>query len=169
MGNVVSVTVSGADRIVVNLKKYTDEMHDNLMEVCHRIAEEMRDTAEQHYSEYRGDDGDLIVVNDPKEVKNGYEVTAHGITVTAKDGTKGNTIMFAEFGSGMTAGWHPKGAEFGAFPGSWSMHDSQQFSTYGFWEHNGRRYKFIEPTRAMYYALERGKLVADEMAREVFG
>lgn len=168
MGNVVNVSVSGVDSVIVNLKSFTDDLHDDIMEVCLRIAEEARDTAEEHYANYRGEDGDFITVYDPRKIENGYEIEASGLPVTAADGTRGNTVMFAEFGSGMTAGWHPKAAEFGAYPGSWSIHDAQAFSIMGFWSHNGKRYRFIEPTRAMYYAFERGKLVADEIAREVF-
>ena len=167
MANVISVKVSGINDVIINLAHFTNELHDDLVEVCHRITEEMQSTAEEHYAQYRGDARD-IVVHDPSPIKNGYEIVATGTTVVASDGMVGNTVMFAEFGSGMTAGWHPKGAEFGAYPGSWSIHNAQQYSTFGFWEHNGERYRFIEPTRAMYYALERGKLVADEFAREVF-
>lgn len=165
----IVVDIDYLDEAIVELEKYAREVESNGEELCHQLALVAMDEAESRYGAMGEEIAGDIVVNLPEKIENGYRVTAHGTHVVAKDGTPGNTIVFAEFGAGTAAGdGHPKAGEFQAFPGTWSIHDARQWSSRGYWYYNDHRYESIAPSKAMYYAGDLARRRAAEVAREVF-
>lgn len=169
MAKKIVVDIDYLEEALVELEKYKKEIEYNAEELCHQLALVAMDEAESRYGAMGEEVAGDIVVNLPEKIENGYRVTAHGTHVVAKDGTPGNTIVFAEFGAGTAAGdGHPHAGEFQAFPGTWSVHDARQWTSRGYWYFDGRRYDSIAPSRAMYYAFDLARRRTAEVAWEVF-
>ncbi len=186
MAKVIQIDLDNPDKAIALLKQYVSEVEDKADGLCKELAEIARDEAQNRYdSRYKSTDlvQDYIRVSDPEKIEGGYKVSATGDPVVAKDGTPGNTVIFAEFGAGRTAGVHPLAAEFGAYPTSWSIHDQKEFAHKGRWYFGqeiygydsqghgllrARRYVAIPPSRAMYLAGEKIKELLLTKAKEVF-
>ena len=165
MAKTIRVTLDNIAEAVAELNRYADELDGKVDTICRKLASTARVEALVQYSA----SSEKINVSPSQKIPNGYKISATGEWVVAKDGTPGNTVVFAEFGAGFGAGrGHPLMDEFQAYPASWSEHDSQQFATKEYWYYNKKRYTEIAPTRAMYLAGEKAKLKAIEVAREVF-
>lgn len=163
MAKVVRVEVKNANHVLLQLDKYEKGLRKKTLEVCKELCEIGKNTAIAEYAGYDSyDEGDFVTVEVKQDkqgfYEKGYRVEATGNPKMAQDGTVGNTVTFAEFGSGTMAGDHPMASELGVTPGWWSPHDAQQFVPFGFWEHGKtatgktKRYTYVRPTMAMFKA-----------------
>lgn len=105
---VVPLSVDGIDRLQKELKKYQAWQHRKAKELAERLAMLGASTASIRFSRavYTGvKDTNVSVV----AATNGYTVKADG-----------ESVLFIEFGSGVTYGsGHPEASEFGMGPGTY--------------------------------------------------
>lgn len=168
MAKKIRIDLNDPRSAVEEIEMFIRSIEYNADKLCMRLALEAQDEAEDKFGNARPDLNPTTVSN-PIKIPNGYKIQATGINSTAKDGTKGNSVVFAEFGSGTYASSHPLASEYGAFPGSWSMHDAQQFSSKGRWYYEGERFEYIMPSKAMYHAALKARMSVIPIAKEVFG
>ena len=104
----VSLNGNSLNRAIRQLERYKEELEDKAMEVCERLASRGAVSASLGFARaiYTGlNDASLTV----EETENGYRVLASG-----------ETVLFLEFGAGVTYGYgHPLAGEFGYGPGTW--------------------------------------------------
>lgn len=120
------------------IQKY---LEDVMARVVKRLAEEVAQPIAQDNFGY---DGEVQVYTE--KVHNGYAIIAEG-----------EQVCFLEFGAGVdTDATHPFAGKvpFMVRAGSWSSSPQgwKQFSTKGYWVHDGETYTGIEPRRGMYEA-----------------
>lgn len=143
--------------VLAHLANYEKDLRKKAMDLCKDLATEAKIKAESEYAAYDAyDSGDYVKVTvDPIQQgvwHRGYQTVAEGNSKKAQDGLIGNTVVFAEFGSGTAAGVHPLSSEYGYYPGSWSEHDQREFVNFDYWEHNKKIRTQVKPTMAMFKA-----------------
>lgn len=144
---------------IKELEKYQKKIGKFEKQFCLALAEVGRERAQSLYDEAWAKTQDYPVTVTVEETENGAKIVANG-----------ESVCFLEFGSGDTA----SGAEVDGFtfvPGSWSSSELgfKQYSTWGFWVHNGEKYTAIEPVNAMTYAIGEMETRAREIAERVLG
>lgn len=162
----IHVNVKGVLDAAQFLRSYSSSLEDKCMELCKRLADVGVPIARATYATFPYDGTkDYKITAEPTE--NGYKVLAEG-----------QTVLFLEFGAGVTYGYgHPKARELGMGPGTWSDGPDGK----GHWDDpngwylplsagKGRGYKSMgnAPTMGMYYAAQNMKDQIETIAREVF-
>lgn len=169
----VSISVRGADRAAMRIRREWEELPKKCRELLSRLAAAGIDVASARFSAAQYDGLNDVVVRGPEWVgENRMRIAAVG-----------RAVAFIEFGTGVHyAGSHPKAAEFGAVRGGYGY----GFGRYDTWRYEGDPGTNGEviasgrhagevlthgnpPARAMY---ETGKSIRDrvrQIAEEVFG
>lgn len=105
---VVPLSVSGIQKIQDELKEYQRWQKDKAKELAERLAMLGASAASIRFSRaiYTGEKDAVVTV---EAVPNGYKVKADG-----------ESVLFIEFGTGITYGFgHPEAQEFGMGPGTY--------------------------------------------------
>ena len=138
------------DDLVKELRRYAKQMRNMADEVSMRLSEVAADEARSLYSD------DITV-----------EATANGVIAS------GESVVFEEFGAGARiSDPFPDGADvsFEIRRGAYSdLHQGEYArSGYELWHHNGDEYRFVTPTNALFFGMEKAKEEIGKIAREVF-
>lgn len=148
------------DETIAKLEAYEKALDTKAKLLCERLAEIGRFEAELGFATavYDGDkDFEVTVV----ETEKGYKVLANG-----------ETVLFLEFGAGITYGYgHPQANEFGMGPGTYPDGKGHWDSPYGWWlpkDVGGGHTWGNPPSMPMYYAAKDVRAQIEEIAREVF-
>ena len=133
------------------LRRYANEMQSMADEMNQRLCRVAAEEAREHYS------SDVQV----EEIENGVIAT-------------GESVVFEEFGAGARiSDPFPGGADvnFEIRQGAYSdLHEGEYArSGYEMWHHAGEEYRYVTPTNALFYGMEKAKEEAGKIAREVFG
>ena len=174
MASLISMRVVNANKVVLQLDKYEKDLNQKALMLCDKLAGEAWRTADAEYNGYEAYDPEDWVVVEKEEImqgfwQRGYRIVAYGNEEESADGTMiGNTVMFAEFGSGTMAGDHPMANQFNAHPDAFSPHNYKEFHELGYWIHNGKRYTAVRPTMAMFKAGLKARSKVYEFAKRIF-
>ena len=105
---VVPLSVTGINQLQDELKEYQRWQTDCAKELAKRLAEFGQQVAQVRFGR-----GSLLGLRDEHVT---YEETPNGFKVIAR----GETVLFVEFGTGITYGFgHPEAQEFGMGPGTY--------------------------------------------------
>lgn len=151
----ITVNVQGIDEAIRRLQEYN--LEQKTRELCRRLAQYGLVLAEASYGG-AAYDGEKDVSVDVQETDNGYKILATG-----------GTVLFIEFGAGITYGYgHPQADEFGygpgTYPGKGHWDDPQ-----GWWIPKGGGHTYGNPpSMTMFNTAKdiRGEIA--NIAREVF-
>lgn len=151
----VKVDQAALNRTVGRLEEYNSDLKEKANEICQRLASIGAVHASLGFSRafYNGESNFDISV---EPIENGYAVIAGG-----------DTVLFLEFGAGVTMGYgHPQAGEFGMGPGTYpgKGHWDQP---YGWWIPGGEHTYGNPPTMAMYNAAKEIEKEVERVAREV--
>ena len=105
----VTVNVRGLDELIGQLDDYANSMDDRARELCSRLASMGATNVSLGFSRaiYTGDMDASVSVEEVSPTS--YKIVAAG-----------QTVLFAEFGAGVTyGGGHPQAAQFGFGPGTY--------------------------------------------------
>lgn len=147
----VSLDPKDIDELAKQLRKYAGEMQEMAGRVTERLSEIAADTARELYSE------EIAV-----------EATGNGVVAT------GESVVFEEFGAGARiSDPYPGGTDAGIEirRGAYSdLHGGEYAKTgYDHWHHAGEVYRYVTPTNALFFGMEKARDEAGRIAREVFG
>ena len=151
----VKVDQAALNRTVGRLEEYNSDLKEKANEICQRLASIGAVHASLGFSRafYNGESNFDISV---EPIENGDAVIAGG-----------DTVLFLEFGAGVTMGYgHPQAGEFGMGPGTYpgKGHWDQP---YGWWIPGGEHTYGNPPTMAMYNAAKEIEKEVERVAREV--
>ena len=162
MSKVISVELSNKsiDKAIADLRKYKTWVAEKEQELRSRLAEIGKEVAEMRFS--------AAIYDGTNDVQ--VEVSDDGNTAVIT--ASGTSVVFIEFGSGVTYGYgHPLASKNNFEPGSWSEGEKGK----GHWDNpDGWYYKHGEkslgnpPSMAMYNAVQRLSEQLTQIAREVF-
>lgn len=155
-------------RAIDVLEQYRKSLDEKCMEICRRLADFGVSRASFGFAtvEYTGERN----IEDIKAVKtaNGYEVVANG-----------ETILFLEFGAGITYGsGHPQAGEFGMGPGTYPnpkyrMVNGEKVYNWenpkGWYIPGGEHTFGNRPSKAMYNTAIDMREEVERVAKDVFG
>lgn len=138
------------DDLVKELRRYAKQMRDMADEVSMRLSEVAADEARSLYSD------DITV-----------EATGNGVTAS------GESVVFEEFGAGARiSDPFPDGADvsFEIRRGAYSDLHQGEYARSGYkeWHHNKEPFKWVTPTNALFFGMEKAKEEIGKIAREVF-
>lgn len=133
------------------LRRYASHMDEMAEQITRRLSETAAEEARSHYS------SDVTV-----------DTTENGVVAT------GESVVFEEFGAGARiSDPFPGGADvdFEIRRGAYSDLNQGEYARSGYelWHHNGDEYRFVTPTNALFYGMEKAREEAVKTAREVFG
>lgn len=157
------------------LGKYAESLTEKVKAACLAVATQLQTNAQGYYDGYT--EGSTVRVAEPEDISKGktvgYSVSASGEPVLSEDGSyTSNTVVFEEFGSGSMAGDHPKAAEYGFYPGSWSENygtgEYANSSEPKHWHYGGYKLYFIQPTQAMWKAAQAARSSLSDEMRKAF-
>lgn len=155
------LTVENGDEVIAKIDNVSDTVNDKCLELIgQRLCELGVKAAQGAYWVGTGDGNDDISVAYNK-TDEGYEIRASG-----------ESVCFAEFGTGVYAGSYPGEIPEGvnAVPGGWSQtHGKGNFvpGTHEFWFWDGQRYVGTIPRPGMALAVEEIEASANAVATEV--
>lgn len=158
---VVPLSVSGIQKLQGELKKYHRWQQEKAMELAERLATLGATTASIRFSRatYTGiKDANVSV----EAIENGYSVKANG-----------ESVLFIEFGSGVTYGYgHPEANKYGMGPGTYPDGKGHWDSPNGWYlpKSKGGGHTYGNPPAMPMY--EARKAIEQELPRivkEVFG
>ena len=187
MAKVISFSLSpkDIDRAVKELRDYQTVFKEKCEEFRKRVAERIRWSAEQGFSQAVAGDTFLKVSGD--SVQQIGPTMVNGITVTTEDGdgytlimTHGKEAVFIEYGAGVRHNGapgdspHPWGIQQGFAIGAYPLnHDPPSYGVRNVWGYyDGDSIILTHGTPAampMYRGAEEAIRAIDEIAREVFG
>ena len=149
----ITIDQSSLDRAVSQLNEYSENLREKANQICERLASYGAVQASLGFSRafYTGQSNFDISV---EPIDNGYAIIAGG-----------ETVLFLEFGAGVTMGYgHPEPEGFGpgTYPGKghWDQ-------PYGWWIPGGEHTYGNPPTMAMYNASKEIRQEVERVAREV--
>ena len=159
----IELSVDSCERAIDELQKYERDIRPKLEEVCKRLAELGRDTAQRIFDEASSNveegNGNVVVTCEP--ISNGWKIVASG-----------EDVYFIEFGTGNSAGaFYGEGlpaTSVPIYPGSYSQQNSGQFAKWGYWFHEGNIMSSTTVYMPMYYAGKAIRENAERIAQEVF-
>lgn len=137
------------------IKDYKKLLKPKLDEICKRLAEIGRDTAQAIFDKAGEGNGGVSVQAVPCE--NGWKVVATG-----------SDVYFIEFGTGDEVTDHYN-ASVPLYSGSWSEEHAQRYAIYGYWYYRGVRYQGTPPYMPMFNAEKAIRTNVKRVAREVLG
>lgn len=145
----ISVVIPNLNDIASRVENVGKTLPEYIDQSLERVVARARDTAKAFYGG-AGEDFDVPLVTYDKIGDGEFVVTATG-----------KQVMFLEFGAGDKAdAGHGYASEvpFAVFPGSWSQTHSRMYANLGYWiSPEGKYYKYITPTRAMFIAAQEAK------------
>lgn len=144
---------------IERVETYRKGLRVKAEEISRRLAEYGAMLAENAYdgTPYTGDRNVYVTVEDRP---NGYAIVADG-----------ETVLFLEFGAGITMGYgHPQAAEFGMGPGTYPIPPGKGHwnDPKGWWTPQGEHTYGNPPSMAMYNAAKELRKQAAKIAQEVF-
>lgn len=152
-----TVSINSAIR---ELNDYQKDLERKGKEICRRLADYGKSLAVTAYSgtQYDGNKDVSVTV---EERTNGYAIVASG-----------ETVLFLEFGAGVTYGYgHPQADQFGMGPGTYPDGKGHWDDPNGWWipkSAGGGHTYGNEPSMAMYNAAKDLRAEIERVAREVF-
>lgn len=152
----LELSVESCNQALEELKTYKREIRPKLNEVCKRLAEIGRDTAQAIFN--RAGEGNGNVTVTVEQINNGWKIVASGADV-----------YFIEFGTGDDVDRHYDVTSVPVFSGSWSMVHAQRYITNGFWYYRKQRYEGTPAYMPMYYAERAIRENERRVVQEVFG
>lgn len=139
----------------MNLKQYAESLNDKALKIAEKLATRAAVQASHEYSS--------AIYTGTNDVSVDVERTADGYAVTAS----GNSVLFIEFGSGITYGYgHPQADEFGYGPGTWDGKghwDNEK----GWYTPDGEHTFGNPPSMTMYRAAAQARRDIQKVAKEV--
>lgn len=151
----IELSVESCQKVLDELKEYQKRIKPKMDEVCKRLAEIGRDTAQRIFDSAGEGNGGVHVSIAP--ISNGWKIVASG-----KD------VYFIEFGTGDDVDPHYD-VSVPLFSGSWSMEHAQRYAQYGFWYYRKVRYEGTPAYMPMYYAEKEIRANEKRIVQEVFG
>ena len=152
----IELSVESCKQAIAELKRYQKEVRPKLDEVCKRLAEIGRDTAQAIFDSAGEGNGGVKV--EIAQIENGWKIVAAGADV-----------YFIEFGTGDDVDRHFDPVAVPVFSGSWSIEHAQKWYNYGFWYYNKVRYEGTPAYMPMYYAEKAIRDNERRIVQEVFG
>lgn len=155
----ITVSIQGLDEAIQKLEEYSSDLQRKTRELCNRLAQYGLLLAQASYggAAYDGDKSIGVTV---EETDNGYKIIATG-----------GTVLFVEFGAGMTLGYgHPQADEFGYGPGTYPSDKGHWNDPRGWWiPGTGTHTYGNPPSMTMYNTAQDIRREVESIAREVFG
>lgn len=151
----IELSPESCNRAVRELKKYMREIRPKVDEVCRRLAEIGRDTAQAIFDSADYGNGGVTVQIAPCE--NGWKVIATG-----------SDVYFIEFGTGDATSSHYL-TDVPLYPGSWSETHAQKYSINGYWYYGGERLTETPAYMPMFNAEKAIRANAKRIVKEVMG
>ena len=158
------LSIKSVDRAIRELEKYRQEIIPKLDEVCKKLADIGKETAQKIFNEaaQNTEEGNGGVKVDVVPIENGYKIVASG-----------EDVYFIEFGTGNSAGmFYGNGlpvTSVPVYPGSYSEQHNGMYAERGYWFYHGQIMSSTDTYMPMYYA---GKAIREneqKVMREVFG
>lgn len=137
------------------VKEYQKQIKPKLDEVCKRLAEIGRDTAQGIFDSAKEGNGGVRV--SIARIENGWKIVASG-----------SDVYFIEFGTGDDVDRHYD-VSVPVFSGSWSIEHAQRYAQYGYWYYRKVRYEGTPAYMPMYYAEKAIRENEKRIVQEVFG
>lgn len=154
----IELSVQGVNKAIRELERYRREIKPKMDEVCRRLAEIGRETAQRIF-----DDPEVMKDgNAPTEVSvdaipNGYAILANG-----------RSVYFIEFGTGNQASLHFD-PDVPVAWGTYSAENKQMLWTQGFWYYGGEKLEGTPVYAPMFYAEKAMRENVKRVVEEVFG
>ena len=160
----LQLSADSCAKAIEELEKIKREIDPKLEEVCRRLAELGKETAQRIFDEAAANtaegNGGVSVTCVPFE--SGYKIVASG-----KD------VYFIEFGTGNSAGmFYGEGlpaTSVPVYPGSYSERHKGMYAERGYWFYHGQIMSSTDTYMPMYYAGKTIRENMDKVIREVFG
>ena len=160
MKTVVPLSTDGIDKLVKQLNDFKEWQKQKATELSERLAEYGADVARVKFAA-----GSHLGIRDEKvtvePIRNGYVVKADG-----------KSVLFLEFGAGITYGFgHPEAQEHRMGPGTYPDGKGHWNDPNGWWlpkSAGGGHTYGNPPTMAMYEARKRIEIDLPRIVREVF-
>lgn len=136
-------------------KKWVNQKIDELMV---RLAAVGLSTARVYFQQ-GATEGNEAPETWVEPIENGFKIFA-----------KGHDVFFIEFGAGDAAGNHPDAekAPVDTSPGSYSAKNTMEYTKYGSWHHDGKKYTELQPQMPMYHSMREIERNVTKIAKEVF-
>lgn len=151
----VELSVDSCKKAIEELKAYQTSVKPKINEVCKRLAEIGRDTAQRIFDSAGEGNGGVRV--EVVQIDNGWKIVASG-----------SDVYFIEFGTGDDVDPHYD-VSVPVFSGSWSMEHAQKYAQDGYWYYRKVRYEGTPAYMPMYYAEKAIRENERRVVQEVFG
>lgn len=159
----IELSTESCKQAVEDLKRYQKEIRPKMEEVCRKLAEIGKETAQRIFNEAAANvaegNGGVQVTTVP--IENGYKIVASG-----------EDVYFIEFGTGNSAGmFYGDGlpvTSVPVYPGSYSETHAGIYAEKHYWFYRGQIMSSTDTYMPMYYA---GKAIRENerrVIREVF-
>ena len=149
--------LASIDAAIEQLEEYRQDLKRKANEIAEKLSRYGLTLAEASFAgaAYDGNK-DIRVTRDP--IKNGYRITASGMTV-----------LFVEFGAGITyGGGHPEDGKWGMGPGTYPEGKGHWNQPYGWWIPGGEHTYGNPPSMTMYNTEKDLIREIESVAKEVF-
>lgn len=156
----INISVQGLDELIDQLHNFADSMDRRVQELCRRLAMMGATSVSLGFARaiYTGDMDTSVYVEEVSPTN--YKIVAAG-----------QTVLFAEFGAGVTyGGGHPQAAQFGFGPGTYpgQTHAMTGNGWYLPKAKGGGHTYGNPPNMPMYNTAQDLKREIERVAREVF-
>lgn len=160
----IELSEASCKKAISELKEYQRNIRPKLDEICRRLADIARETAQAIFDQAAAntEEGNGGVSVSVAKISNGYKIVASG-----------TDVYFIEFGTGNSAGmFYGDGlpvTSVPVYPGSYSEQNAGMYAKWGYWFYHGQIMSSTDTYMPMYYAGKAIRENQDRIIREVFG